>query len=154
VADEFLSLFNFEVHLSGSDDRSVPGAAFSEVSGLEINLEHREIREGGYNRGMRQLVGRTSHAVLVLKRGLTLDGAFWEWIQQCIQGIEYPLPYMGGDVFAYPASGDREPVTAAQWRFTNGIVTRVKASDLNANSANSVPIEELHIAHEGLRRER
>lgn len=153
MADEFLSLFNFEVHLSSSDDSTVPGAAFSEVSGLEINLEHREIREGGYNRGMRQLVGRMSHAVLVLKRGLTLDTDFWRWIQRCTDGT-YPLPYLSGDVFVYPPSGNREQATPAQWRFTNGIVTRVRTSDLNANSANSVPIEELQIAHEGLRRER
>ncbi len=45
-----------------------------------------------------------------------------------------------------------DSATPAVWAFTNGIVTVVKSTDLNAASASNVPIEELHIAHEGLKR--
>lgn len=156
---DLLSLFNFEVHLGtsgfGGDEGLVADAkgAFSEVTGLEFNLEHTEIREGGYNAGSRQLVGKTSHPVLVLKRGVSLDTAFWDWIQRCVDG-SYPLPYINGAVFMYPPSGDRAKDLPAVWTFVNGIATSVKSADLNAGSASSVPIEELHIAHEGLRRYR
>jgi phage tail-like protein len=154
---DLLSLFNFEVHLGvsgfGGDEGLIadPRGAFSEVSGLEFNVEHTEIREGGYNRGSRQLVGKTTHPVLVLKRGVSLDGAFWDWIQRCVEGT-YPLPYINGSVLVYPPSGDRGRDMPAIWTFINGIATSVKSADLNAGGATAVPIEELHIAHEGLER--
>lgn len=151
---QLLSLFNFEVHLSpsgrGGDETLTRSAAFSEVTGLEMNIEIREIREGGYNEGVRRLVGKTSHPNLVLKRGVSVDRGFWEWIQRCVSGV-YPLPYVSGSIIQRPP--DREGNETARWTFTNGIVTKVKSADLNATNSNAVAIEEIHIAHEKLTRE-
>jgi len=155
LPEEFLSLFNFQVRLSpsglGGDEALTTdmAGAFAEVSGLEVTLENREIREGGYNAGMRQLVGKISHPALMLKRGLSLDRGFWTWIQRCMTG-PYPLPYVSGIILQFSPSQDRDETAAARWEFTNGIVTKVKTADLNAITANAVPIEELSIAHEGL----
>jgi len=155
-AEVLLSNFNFtvEIELSGlgGDEGLSLGArgAFSEVSGLEITLEPVTFREGGYNRGARQLVGKTTNAPLVLKRGLSLDPAFWTWVQRCIDGT-FPLPYVSGTVRVYQASGSAAP--AGVWRFENGIVNKVKGADLNAGTGREVPLEELHIVHEGLSRE-
>jgi phage tail-like protein len=155
VADEFLSLFNFEVHLTpsglGGDETLARRAAFSEVSGLELNLEIREVREGGYNLGVRRLVGKASSPNLVLKRGVTLDAGFWEWIQACVNG-QFPLPYLSGSVLQFPPAQQREEAKAARWTFINGIVTKVKSADLSAAGGTTLAIEELHIAHEGLER--
>lgn len=157
---ELLSLFNFEVKLTPSPSATEEGwtasAAFSEVTGLEINVEHTELREGGYHRGLRQLAGKTSSPVLVLKRGATLDTGFWDWIRRCTEA-SYPLPYIDGTIDVYepgPATdGARDPARLARWRFVQGIATKVRMTDLNAGPATNVPIEELHIAHEGLVRE-
>ena len=152
---DLLSLFNFEVQIvasgRGGDEVFARAAAFSEVSGLEINIEVREVREGGYNTGVRRLAGKTSHPNLVLKRGVTLDMGFWEWVQRCTNGT-FPLPYVDGTVVQFSPSEDRGGTAQARFRFTNGIVTKVKSADLNAIGSSSVPIEELHIAHEGLER--
>lgn len=149
---ELLSLFNFEVHITasgrGGDETLARSAAFSDVQGLETNVEIRELREGGYNLGVRRLVGKTSHPNLVLKRGVTLDRGFWEWIQRCTGGA-YPLPYVSGTILQFPPGEGGE---IARFRFTNGIVTKVKSADLQAMGSNNVAIEELHIAHEGLER--
>ncbi len=150
-----LTPFNFEVLLIPSgragDETLTRTASFAEVSGLEITIESREFREGGYNRGMRQLVGRTTTPTLVLKRGLTRDSGFWTWVQSCISG-KFPLPYIGGQIIVHAA--DRADQTnIAVWGFSNGIATRVKGPDLNANSTGELAIEELHIVHEGLVRE-
>lgn len=156
MADSFLSQFNFEVHLSesghGGDEALVGSAAFSEVSGLDISLEIRAVREGGYNAGVRRLVGKTSSGNLVLKRGLTRDGGFWLWVQRCFEN-RYPLPYIGGSIEVYPAGVDRDSAQPARWVFDNGIATKVSMAGLDAKAGTAVPIEELHIAHEGLRRE-
>jgi len=125
------------------------GGAFSDVQGLEIGLEPVTIREGGYNLGPRQLIGKTTTQPLILKRGVSRDHAFWTWIQSCMDGT-FPLPYVSGNIRAYPPQGkEAEPIT---WRFVNGIVTKVLSASMDAKGAREVPLEELHIVHEGLTR--
>lgn len=147
-----IAAFNFEVILApsgqGGDEGVTRTAAFSEVSGLELTMEPVVLREGGYNYGVRQLLGKVSSPALVLKRGLTTDRAFWDWVERCTRG-GYPLPYVSGEILVY--APDRS--TVARWAFHNGICTKVRSADLNASSASAVALEELHIAHEGLTRE-
>lgn len=156
AADTLLTGFNFAVHIElsglGGDEGLALGArgAFSEVQGLETTIEPVSLREGGYNRGVRQLVGKTTHPPLVLKRGLSLDPAFWTWIRRCVDG-RYPLPYVSGSIHIRQARG--EGATEGVWRFENGIVNKVRAGDLNAANSREVALEELHIVHEGLYRE-
>ena len=104
-----------------------------------------------FREGVRRLVGKASHPNLVLKRGVTTDRGFWAWIQRCVDGT-FPLPYASGYVLQFPAAARRDPSKAARWTFTNAIVTKVKSADLNAAGGTTVPIEELHLAHEGLSR--
>lgn len=143
--------FNFEVLITpsgqGGDEGVARMASFSAVSGLEITLEATALREGGYNSGARQLLGKVSNPPLVLKRGLTDDLSFWEWVQRCFEG-PYPLPYAAGEVTVFGPDG--EPV--ARYHFRNAICTKVRSADLDATST-QIAIEELTLAHEGLVRE-
>jgi phage tail-like protein len=157
VNDALLTRFNFLVDIYasqyGGDSGLAHGAqgAFSEVTGLELTLEPVTFREGGYHAGPRQLVGKTTTTALVLKRGVSLDSAFWDWIQRCTNGA-YPLPYVSGSVRVRPPDGEASGDEAV-WSFVNAIVTKVKSADLNAIDAKDAPIEELHIVHEGFWRE-
>jgi phage tail-like protein len=161
MSEAFLTRFNFTVEIGvsglGGDEGLANGGthaargAFSEVTGLELTIESTALREGGYHAGVRQLLGKVSSPPLVLKRGVTLDDAFWAWIRRCTDGT-YPLPYVAGEIVVRgPQGAAGEP--QARWRFRHGIVTKVKSADLNA-IASDVAIEELHIAHEGLMREK
>jgi phage tail-like protein len=156
MSDALLTRFNFLVDIYASQyggDSGIAYAAkgaFSEVTGLEVTLEPMTFREGGYHAGPRQLIGKTSVATLVLKRGVSLDSAFWDWIGRCTDGT-YPLPYVSGSIRMRPPDGEVSGDEAA-WSFTNGIVTKVKSADLSASDPKDVPIEELHIVHEGLSR--
>lgn len=157
MPEDFLTVYNFEVHLIPSGlggDLGLlrdPKGAFSEVTGLEITLESTALREGGYHQGARQLIGKTTHPPLVLKRGMSLDSGFWHWVQSCLGGT-YPLPYIGGFVLVFGPGADRASALPAVWQFTNGIATKVMGAALAAAGASGVPIEELHVVHEGLRR--
>lgn len=161
MSESLLTKFNFTVAIDvsgyGGDEGLAQGGpnaargAFSEVSGLEVNIEMTALREGGFNAGIRQLAGKVTSPVLVLKRGVTQDAAFWAWICRCTEG-RFPLPYVSGAVTAFGPEGEAGAPRAV-WSFVNGIVTKVKSADLNAHEAREVPIEELHIAHEGLMRE-
>lgn len=155
MSDTLLSRFRFlvEIDLSGQggDEGLAQGdGAFSEVTGLELTIEPTTFREGGYHLGPRQLIGKTTTTPLVLKRGVSLNDAFWTWIQRCTDGT-YPLPYVSGAIHVQPPDGDASGDEAV-WTFVNGIVTKAKSADLNATNAQDVPIEELHIVHEGLSR--
>jgi len=155
VSDTLLSRFRFLVQIDlsgqGGDEGLAQGdGAFSEVTGLELTIEPTTFREGGYHLGPRQLIGKTTTTALVLKRGVSLNAAFWTWIQRCTNGT-YPLPYVSGAIHVQPPDGDASGDEAV-WTFVNGIVTKVKSADLNATTAQDVPIEELHIVHEGLSR--
>lgn len=136
--------------LASGGNHAVRGA-FSEVTGLELNIEATALREGGYHGGVRQLAGKVTSPSLVLKRGLTLDDGFWAWIRRCTEG-RYPLPYVSGVVTVFGPEGEAA-APRTRFAFANGLVTKVKSADLNAREAREVPIEELHIAHEGLMRE-
>lgn len=160
MSESFLSRFNFRVEVDvsgyGGDEGLVQGGpeaargAFAEVTGLELTIEMTALREGGYNKGVRQLPAKVNSPPLVLKRGVTLDEAFWAWIRRCTDGT-FPLPYVSGAITVSGPEGEAgEP--KATWHFVNGIVTKVKSADLAAAQAREVPIEELHIAHEGLMR--
>lgn len=152
-----LTTFRFAVDLEpsgfGGEEalRSAQGA-FAEVQGLEIALEAVTFREGGYNQGPRQLIGKATTQPLVLKRGLSLDTGFWNWVQRCMSG-EYPLPYVNGTIRCFPPGGDTGPNSPqGRWRFVNGIATKVSCAGFNARQSSEVALEELHLVHEGLSR--
>lgn len=150
----WLTTFRFavEIELSGfGGDTALRSAngAFAEVQGLEIALEAVTFREGGYNQGPRHLIGKATTQPLVLKRGLSLDTGFWDWLQRCTDG-RYPLPYVNGTVRCYPPTGPGGE--QGTWRFVNGIATKVSCAALNARQSSEVALEELHLVHEGLSR--
>lgn len=154
----WLSTFRFRVELEPSEFEGVEqlrsaNGAFAEVQGLEVNLEAVTFREGGYNQGPRQLIGKATTQPLVLKRGLSLDTGFWSWLQRCTDG-RYPLPYVNGTVRCFPPGADPRGSEGPEgtWRFVNAIATKVTCAPFNARQSSEVALEELHLVHEGLRR--
>lgn len=159
--------FNFEVSLRRSASAqagestgpvaATQGAAlcdggFQECSGLEIEMDVQELQEGGRNDGVIRRVGRGRYSPLVLKRGMVygagqgVNPAFWEWIQGVLAG-ELPVPRYDGTVKALAADGH---TVLAVWSFDRALPQKVSGPALNAKTGD-VAIEELHLAHEGLR---
>lgn len=130
---------------------------FQEVTGLEIEMEMQDIPEGGRNNGVVRRVGRAKPTPLILKRGLFFtpsdesdaeaeaDTALWEWIQAVLGG-ERPAPRMDGIVYVK----SQDNAVRATWVFERGLPAKLKGPELNGKTG-EVAIEELHIAHEGLR---
>lgn len=170
--DRFVRAWRFRVTLRRSPDeaggqqptgetaiaeQSAGGAAltdgaFQEVSGLEVELDITERAEGGRNDGVIRHVGRAKYVPLVLKRGMfhsaagALDRQVWTWLQGIAAGTR-PLPRYDGLVEVL--GGNNEDVVAT-WQFERGVPARVRGPELNARTG-EIAIEELHIAHEGLR---
>jgi phage tail-like protein len=121
-------------------------AGFSDVQGLEANIELKAHPEGGLYQGVRQLTGRSTYTNIVLKRGMSRNFETWVWFTAVARGI---VPVARKSVTIELLDNDpnaSNPV--ARWNVFAAIPVKMKVSDFNAKSG-ELAIEELHLAHEG-----
>ncbi|WP_127500916.1 phage tail protein [Actinoplanes solisilvae] len=160
---ELAQTFNFVVTLTRGETASGSGApdllgtgGFQECSGLELEADIKEYLEGGRNDGVIRRVGRVKLQPLVLKRGMFIaddgyvDDRVWQWLQSMVAGI-LPVPRYDGSI-QVKAPDRRRTGTVARWTFERGLPMKVTGPALNGKTGD-IAVEELHIAHEGLRLE-
>jgi phage tail-like protein len=165
MADLLLRAFRFQVRLrkspAGESGSQAPNdsptgsdlgdGAFQECSGLGIDMDVQEYLEGGRNDGVIKNVGRAKYNPIVLKRGMfygqsgSSNRDLWNWIQGVVSGRRPVARYDG--VIKVFSSGEE---LSATWVFDRGLPMKITGPELNAKTG-EVAIEELHIAHEGLR---
>jgi phage tail-like protein len=147
--------FNFRISLTRSGTGSLPAqlgdGGFQECSGLQVEMDVQELQEGGRNDGVIRQVGRGKYTNIVLKRGMLYgggmaDGVIWRWIQDTLAGVR-PVSRYDGVVQVLSGTGAD---VVATWTFVRGLPAKVVGPALNAKTGD-VAIEELTIAHEGLR---
>src|SRR3546814_20611999 len=63
----------------------LPVAGFTEVSGLDVEIEILEHVEGGLNDHVHRLPTRAKTGTLTLKRGI-VDSRVWDWCWDTVQG--------------------------------------------------------------------
>ena len=160
--------FNFRVTLrrsGGGRPSARPDAlpellgdgGFQECSGLEVEMDAHELKEGGRNDGVVRLVGRGKYASIVLKRGMfhppegKVSSDLWRWIQSVLGGTR-PVVRYDGTVEVLDSRGERAGRTLATWTFTRALPQKVRGPELNA-ATGTIAIEELVLVHEGLRLE-
>ncbi len=146
--DTALHVFRFELSFQrvagdGGDD-DVCSGAFSECTGLEATMEPKVIKAGGVNYGAAQRPGPVTFATVVLKRGMTTNRDLFKW-----------FALVNGTSYAYRLAAkidmrDFNGRVVVSWGLDRCLPVKFKAADLNARN-NDVGIEELHLAHEGLR---
>lgn len=165
MANQMLRSFQFQVKLrkspaveSGSQAPSdsptgtpLGDGGFQECSGLEVEMDIQDYMEGGRNDGIIRRAGRAKYSPLILKRGMFFSGGagvnreLWEWIQGVVAGAR-PIARYDGIVQVMDV-GDN---VVATWVFDRGLPAKIRGPELNAKTG-EVAIEELQIAHEGLR---
>jgi phage tail-like protein len=135
--------YNFEVTVTGvSDDGKAVKGAFKEVSGLESEVTPIEYRTGVEDIINRQLPGLKKVAKVVLKRGITGDLAFWNWI----------LKAMDGEVFRTEMSitlHDENRDEVMRWNMVRAWPCKWTGPGMNAGNS-EVAMETVEICHEGL----
>ncbi len=137
------SVFNFEVVIQGvSEDGSSVRGSFSEVSGLGVEIDVIEYRNGSEDISVRKIPGLKKFPNLVFKRGIIGDSAMWDWIAQAMSG---QVQRANGEIILQNES--REEVM--RWRFRRAWPCKWDGPTLDASSSN-VAIETLEICHEGL----
>jgi phage tail-like protein len=128
---------NFLVNIEG-----IPATSFSEVSGLEADIEVVDYRAGNLGGNtVQKLPGLSRYANLTLKRGLTADLSLWNWINSALQGT-----LVRASVAIILLDQSDKPVLT--WRLKNAWPCRWSGPSLVANTS-EVAIETLEICHEG-----
>src|SRR5256714_12886815 len=165
MADMLLRAFRFRIKLRRSPNAeegaqpseglptgtALGDGAFQDCTGLEIELDVQNYQEGGRNDGVIQRVGRGKYQNIVLKRGMfygdsrQVNTDLWQWMQDVVRGIRPVARY--GRVIEVMSVGEK---AAATWVFDRGLPARIRGRELHAKTG-EVAIEEMHIAHEGLR---
>jgi phage tail-like protein len=152
MADTLLRSFRFRVKLRQTGGGTTLGnGGFQECSGLEVEMDVQEYLEGGNNDVVIRRAGRAKYSQLVLKRGMfypdsgNVNRELWDWMQRVVSG-ERPIERYDGQIEVMSVADE----VAATWTFTRGLPARIRGPELNAKTG-EVAIEELHIAHEGLR---
>lgn len=119
-------------------------AAFSECSGLDVQVEKDVYQEGGVNNQQRIFLKHTKFGDLTLKRGITDDQVFWNWIQQSLTAGESRRRNI--NILIFNQAGE----TMQVWSLIGAVPVAWKTPSLKADS-NTVALEELVLAYEGLK---
>lgn len=118
-------------------------AAFSECSGLDVQIEKEVYSEGGVNNQQRIFLKQAKFGDITLKRGITDDPDFWNWIQESLTGGERRRRRV--NILVFNQAGE----TMQVWGLIGAVPVAWKTPSLKADS-NAVALEELVLAYEGL----
>lgn len=115
---------------------------FTEVSGLEAQIEVFEYQEGGENSFTHKLPVRTKFSNVTLKRGvLGTDNRLWDWFKSATQG---KIERQNISIVLY--SQDYQEIR--RWNLTDAYPVKWTLPQFRAGD-NAVAIEALELAHTG-----
>lgn len=136
-ADPF-GAFNFWVEIEG-----LVVGGFTEVSGLQVEVETMALREGGLNGYVHQLAGPARYPQnLTLKRGLTTNDSFWPWCQDVFNGT---IKRRNSTIYLFDQNG----ASVMAWNIVEAYPVRWSGPDLRAQGS-EVAFETVELAHRGI----
>jgi phage tail-like protein len=130
--------FYYKVEFSISGDKN--DARFQTVSGLSVEYEYENYKEGGENRFEHKLPVRTKYADLTLKRGMLTDSKVIKWFLDAFRDRKFEPT----DINVILMNEKSEPLRT--WKVAHAVPKKWLISDLNANE-NSIVIETLELTY-------
>jgi phage tail-like protein len=117
---------------------------FSDVSGLQAEVDAEEYHEGGINNYVHQLPTVTKYPNLILKRGITDSDVLWKWQQDVVNGN---IQRKNGRIVILDAQGDE----ALGWEFEAAYPIRWLGPEFQADRS-AVAIETIELVHQGIKK--
>jgi phage tail-like protein len=143
TSDQPYQVFNFLIEIEG-----VLAGGFSECSGLQVETEVYEYREGGVNEYVHRFIGSTKYPPLILKRGISDISGLWNWHQQVTEGInQRSFQRRNGTIYLI----DKQKNPVMWWNFKEALPYKWTGPEFRADSGN-VAFETIELAHRGLSR--
>jgi phage tail-like protein len=134
--------YNFIVSVTNVDDGKTVSGAFTEVSGLQVEVKAIEYRDGMDDTTVRKVRGMRTHGNLTFKRGITGHHGFWDWIKR---GMDGDCDRQQGHV----ALLDEDRAEVMRWNFERAWPVKYTGPTLNAKTS-EIALETLEIAVENL----
>ncbi|MEM7794743.1 MAG: phage tail protein [Cyanobacteria bacterium P01_C01_bin.118] len=119
-------------------------ASFSECSGLDVQIDKDVYFEGGVNEQQRIFLKHAKFGDITLKRGITDDLTFWDWINTFLEAK--PAERRNINILTFNQAGE----TMQVWTLLAAVPVAWKTPSLQASST-SMAIEELTLSYEGLK---
>jgi phage tail-like protein len=130
--------FYYRVEFGFSQNKN--DVRFQTVSGLSVEYDMEEYKEGGENRFTHKLPVRTKYGDMVLKRGMLTDSEVITWCLKAFRDREFKP----ADLNIILMNEKGEPLRT--WKIAHAIPKKWLVSDFNANE-NSVVIETLELSY-------
>lgn len=141
--DEPYAAHNFQLIVNGvSDDGAAVSGSFSEISGLEVEVNAIEYRTGPEDLTVRKLPGLRTQSNITCKRGATGHVEFWNWIKSALDG---DIQRAEGSIIL----NDENQSEVMRWNFSRGWPCKYTGPSFNAAN-NEVAMESLEICVEEL----
>jgi phage tail-like protein len=133
--------FNFLVEIEG-----ILSGGFSECSGLVVETEFVDYREGGENGFVHRFVGATKYPPLILKHGITLIDGLWGWHQDV---ANLKVTRHNGTIYLL----DKQRIPVMWWDFKEALPVKWTGPELRAQ-ASAIAFESVELTHRGLSKPR
>ncbi len=130
--------FYYSVKFSISANKE--DVSFQSVSGLSVEYDMEDFKEGGENRFVHKLPVRTKYADLVLKRGMLKDSNVISWFMEAFRDRKFTP----ADINIMLMNEEGQPLRT--WNVVHAIPKKWVVSDFNANE-NSVVIETVELSY-------
>jgi phage tail-like protein len=135
--------YNFKVSVTNVDTGETVSGSFSEISGLTVDVQPIEYRDGTDDSTVRKVRGLRKLSNITLKRGISGHVGFWRWVQDGINGDANRQE-------GYIALLNEDRAEVMRWNFKQAWPTKYTGPSLNAKN-NEIAIETLELAIEDLR---
>jgi phage tail-like protein len=130
--------FYYKVDFSIS--KNTDDARFQTVSGLSVEYDYENFKEGGENRFEHKLPVRTKYADMVLKRGMLNDSEVINW---CLAAFR-DRTFTPSDINVILMNEKGDPLRT--WNVVHAIPKKWLVSDFNANES-SIVIETMELTY-------
>jgi len=129
--------YNFLVEIGG-----LITGGFTEVTGLESEIELESYQEGGRNTYTHQFPRRIRYPNLVLNCGMTDSDTLWKWYQATTLGN---IDFKNGTIMLQNC----QKKTVKHWNFKNAYPVKWIGPQFNATNT-TVTLEKLELIHQGI----
>ena len=133
--------YNFKVDLG----QRIGECYFTECTGIGVDVESIEYREGGAGHVTRSIPGRVTYSAVTLNYGVTDSAALWEWLQASVEGN-----VQRENVTIQMLTSDGQ--TGFHWNLLEAWPKAWQAAPLDA-LGQEIAIESLTLVYQELRRE-
>lgn len=131
--------FIFQVEIQG-----VIVAGFSEVSGLQMETETHDFREGGVNDYLHKLPKGSRQSNITLKRGITDSDTLWKWHQDVVNG---KIERKSGRIILMDSQNNEK----WHWAFEDAYPVKWVGPEFRATT-NAIAIETMELVHKGIKK--